>query len=170
MAGLTDLLSTEIVPWLRDTVSIGVAAGVAYKALNLLQSTWTQQPLVSFKTEFSRGIGEGDWFGEATITVFNRSPTMLEIPYLEVDKNSEVLLHSFEGGSRYETYVYWSAVMPPYVPGASEFPTRSIRIGFKWPDDGAECELRLPMRSLHQTILPMRKKIRIILPKKVAAT
>lgn len=166
MAGLTEVLSAEVLPWVRDTATIGVIAGATYKALTWLQALWQQQPLIEYKLETGRNQDYKEWNANLEVFLVNRAPAPLRVQTIEVMPMCESTFRWIKGGDLAKIINWYEGGLSAYVPGAHQFPQTTMTFRFDWPDEGEEVHFRLKITSRYQLIFPWRTQFKITLPSK----
>lgn len=161
------LLSTELVPWVKSTATVGVLAGATYGAINWAIQTWQRMPLIDYSTEFGRDANYENWSAVLRVTVLNRAPAPLSVEFIRVLAPSKTRIHANVGNIPFETIAHWPrGSVNAYVPAAAQFPQTSETFVLSWPDEGEEVCLQVMMRSHHQRIFAWRSKFTIKLPNK----
>jgi hypothetical protein len=167
MGGISSLLGTEVWPWVRDTVSIGVVAGLANAGARAVVAKWQQRPLIDYKLETSRN-NEGIYSGRLGVMIYNRAPAPLDFNGVEVISPDVVLVRENQRNREFAKSAFILAPLPPSLPSATQFSKASVWFDLSWPDEGCAASIQVMMRSRYQWVIRPLSRISIKLPKKRA--
>lgn len=161
MAGISDIMSRELIPWITSTATVGVLAGLANAAARWAIGVYQRQPMI-----------EHDFFwsdeGHLTIAIYNRAPAPLTIVSLDAVTPASMTF-TMNGRNDYVRSFEWMKELAPVASGAVTFPIEAslffIRIGSEGDQVG---RLRLKMRSKNQFILSYPRRLDIVIPRKIS--
>lgn len=162
MTDFEGLFSSEIWPFIRTTVSIGVVAGIVVSATNIAWQKWNQRPTIEHDVVPTFDRNKSIIETAVNVKIFNRAPVRIRSIRLQIERPEGLMFQTTDGPSR----LIAMDDIPPYAPGSPSFPASSVRGVFKsWPRDAREAVIAVKFSSSSNWISHKQRRISIRLPK-----